>query len=41
MKLGRITAIAANAFRETIREQVLYLSLLYTALLVAAVVMIP
>jgi ABC-type transport system involved in multi-copper enzyme maturation permease subunit len=41
MKLGRITAIAANAFRETIREQVLYLSLLYTVLLVAAVVMIP
>jgi ABC-type transport system involved in multi-copper enzyme maturation permease subunit len=39
--LGRISAIAQNVFRETVREQVLYLTLLFTFILVAAIVAIP
>jgi ABC-type transport system involved in multi-copper enzyme maturation permease subunit len=38
---GRITAIALNLFRETLREQVFYLSLLYTAILLSALVALP
>jgi len=41
LSLGRILAIATNVFRETVREQVLYLSLLYTLILVAAMMMLP
>jgi ABC-type transport system involved in multi-copper enzyme maturation permease subunit len=36
MNIGRIWAIAGNVFRETLREQVLYLTLLYSLILVAA-----
>jgi len=39
--LGRITAIALNLFKETLREQVFYLSLLYLGILVAALVALP
>ncbi|CAN1209682.1 ABC transporter permease [Tumidithrix helvetica PCC 7403] len=39
--LGRILAIASNVFRETVREQVLYLTLLFTFVLIAAIVAIP
>ncbi|MFN3927709.1 MAG: ABC transporter permease [Pseudanabaenaceae cyanobacterium] len=38
---GRILAIALNSFHEIAREQVFYLSLLYTAILVAALVGVP
>jgi ABC-type transport system involved in multi-copper enzyme maturation permease subunit len=41
LSLGRVWAIATNVFRETVREQVLYLSLLYTIIVVAAMVMLP
>ncbi len=41
MKLGRISAIAANVFRETLREQVLYLILLFSLILVGAVNLLP
>jgi ABC-type transport system involved in multi-copper enzyme maturation permease subunit len=41
LSLGRIWAIAANVFRETVREQVLYLSLLYTLIVVSAMLMLP
>lgn len=41
MNLGRISAIAFNVFRETLREQVLYLTLLFTLILVAAVNLLP
>jgi ABC-type transport system involved in multi-copper enzyme maturation permease subunit len=39
--IGRILAIAHNVFRETVREQVLYLTLLFTFVLVAAILAIP
>ncbi len=39
--LGRIVAIALNLFKETLREQVLYLSLLYLGILVSALVALP
>jgi len=39
--LGRIVAIAFNLFKETLREQVLYLSLLYLGILVSALVALP
>lgn len=41
MNLGRISVIAFNVFRETLREQVLYLTLLFTLILVAAVNLLP
>jgi len=41
MNLGRIGAIAGNVFRETVREQVLYLTLLFTLVLVSAVNLLP
>jgi ABC-type transport system involved in multi-copper enzyme maturation permease subunit len=41
MNLGRISVIAFNVFRETLREQVLYLILLFTLILVAAVNLLP
>jgi len=41
MNLGRISAIAFNVFRETLREQVLYLTLLFTLILVGAVNLLP
>jgi ABC-type transport system involved in multi-copper enzyme maturation permease subunit len=41
LSLGRVWAIASNVFRETVREQVLYLSLLYTIILVSAMIMLP
>lgn len=41
MNLGRIGAIASNVFRETVREQVLYLTLLFTLVLVAAARLLP
>jgi ABC-type transport system involved in multi-copper enzyme maturation permease subunit len=41
MNLGRISAIAFNVFRETVREQVLYLTLFFTLVLVAAVNLLP
>jgi len=41
MNLGRISAIAFNVFRETLREQVLYLILLFTLILVGAVNLLP
>ncbi|MFM7887522.1 MAG: ABC transporter permease [Pseudanabaena sp.] len=41
LSLGRIWAIATNVFRETVREQVLYLSLLYTLIVVSAMMMLP
>jgi Cu-processing system permease protein len=41
MNLGRITAIAFNVLRETLREQVLYLTLLFTLILVGAVNLLP
>jgi ABC-type transport system involved in multi-copper enzyme maturation permease subunit len=39
--LGRTVAIALNLFKETLREQVLYLSLLYLGILVSALVALP
>ena len=41
LSLGRIWAIATNVFRETVREQVLYLSLLYTLIVVSAMMLLP
>ncbi len=41
LSLGRVWAIATNVFRETVREQVLYLSLLYTLIVVSAMLMLP
>ena len=41
LSFGRIWAIATNVFRETVREQVLYLSLLYILIVVAAMFMLP
>jgi len=41
MSLNRIFAIASNVLRETIRDQILYLSLVYSVVLVAAVVLLP
>jgi ABC-type transport system involved in multi-copper enzyme maturation permease subunit len=41
LSLGRVWAIATNVFRETVREQVLYLSLLYTVIVVSAMLMLP
>ncbi|MBD2186616.1 ABC transporter permease [Pseudanabaena mucicola] len=41
LSLGRVWAIATNVFRETVREQVLYLSLLYTLILVSAMMLLP
>jgi ABC-type transport system involved in multi-copper enzyme maturation permease subunit len=41
MNLGRISAIAFNVFRETLREQVLYLTLLFTLILIGAVNLLP
>ena len=41
LSFGRIWAIATNVFRETVREQVLYLSLLYILIVVAAMLMLP
>lgn len=41
MNLGRINVIAFNVLRETLREQVLYLTLLFTLILVAAVYLLP
>lgn len=41
MNLGRISVIAFNVFRETLREQVLYLTLLFTLILVGAVNLLP
>jgi ABC-type transport system involved in multi-copper enzyme maturation permease subunit len=41
MNLGRVIAIASNVFRETVREQVLYLVLLFTIVLVAAATLLP
>ncbi len=41
LSLGRVWAIATNVFRETVREQVLYLSLLYTLVLVSAIMILP
>jgi len=38
---GRIWAIALNLVKETIREQVFYLSLVYTGILVSAMVALP
>jgi len=39
--LGRIVAIALNLFKETLREQVFYLSLLYLGILISALVALP
>lgn len=41
MNLGRISVIAFNVLRETLREQVLYLTLLFTLILIAAVYLLP
>ncbi|TYQ31044.1 MULTISPECIES: ABC transporter permease [unclassified Pseudanabaena] len=41
LSLGRVWAIATNVFRETVREQVLYLSLLYIAIAVSAMLLLP
>ncbi len=41
MNVGRILAIAGNVFRETVREQVLYLTLLYALAFVAALTLVP
>ncbi|MGQ9865067.1 MAG: ABC transporter permease [Pseudanabaenaceae cyanobacterium] len=41
MNWGRIWAVASNALRETLREQVLYLLLLFLFLLVAAATLLP
>jgi ABC-type transport system involved in multi-copper enzyme maturation permease subunit len=41
MSLGRILAIAINVVKEVFREQVLYLSLLYVFVLVAAITLLP
>ncbi|NJK60334.1 MAG: ABC transporter permease [Oscillatoriales cyanobacterium SM2_1_8] len=41
MNWGRIWAVATNAIRETLREQVLYLLLLFLFLLVAAATLLP
>ena len=41
MNWGRIWAVAHNAIRETLREQVLYLLLLFLFLLVAAATLLP
>jgi ABC-type transport system involved in multi-copper enzyme maturation permease subunit len=41
MSFNRIFAIASNVLRETVRDQVLYLSLVYSAILVAAVFLLP
>ncbi|MFQ3680134.1 MAG: ABC transporter permease [Pseudanabaenaceae cyanobacterium] len=41
MNGGRIWAVANNALRETLREQVLYLLLLFLFLLVAAATLLP
>jgi ABC-type transport system involved in multi-copper enzyme maturation permease subunit len=41
LSLGRIWAIATNVFRETVREQVLYLSLLYSVIVISAMLMLP
>jgi ABC-type transport system involved in multi-copper enzyme maturation permease subunit len=41
VNLGRVIAIASNVFRETVREQVLYLVLLFTIVLVAAIALLP
>jgi ABC-type transport system involved in multi-copper enzyme maturation permease subunit len=41
MNLGRVIAIASNVFRETVREQVLYLVLLFTLVLVGSITLLP
>lgn len=41
MNGGRVWAIAHNVFRETIRDKILYLILLYAAIMAGAVLLIP
>ena len=41
MDAGRVVAIAQNVFRETIRDRVLYLVMVFAVAMLGAIVLIP